>query len=77
MGDLGERGDGPSWMQRRHFVNEDADGIALGDKAGDETLSYLVEALLKGFALASFGAVGHVRASSKERVYSTWASGYA
>ena len=77
MGDLRERGDGPSRVQRRHFVNEDADGIALGGKRGHETLPHLVETLLQGCRRQKQGkrhrtqprvllrpvrAVGHVRA---------------
>ena len=76
MGDLPEGGEGPAWVRHRHFVDEDPDGIALGDKRVHETLPHLVETLLKGFvgrssrgsivdrnlrALASYRAVGHVR----------------
>jgi hypothetical protein len=48
MGDQRQLRDRPSWAERRHLVNEDADGLALGDERGGEALSRLVENLLDG-----------------------------
>lgn len=59
MGDLRQRPDRPSRAERRHLVNEDADGIALGDERGDKTLPRLVENLLKGVWGRSRGIACH------------------
>ena len=48
MGDLRQRRDRPARAERRHLVDEDADGIAPGGERGDETLPRLVENLLEG-----------------------------
>ena len=67
MGELRQGRDRPSRAQRRHLVNEDADGIALGAERRDETLTRLIEHLLEGVGERS-------RRSALERIPALLAS---